>query len=143
MFLSCHVCVFRVNPHSSWLSIKELCARSRCKIWILNDCNWTWTHSHLVHKWTLNYLAKKAKWLRCVVSTYLSSAFDCMFLSCHICVFRVNPNSIVAWMSRNSMLKWLQLDSSPQPLSSQMNTQPFSQTGQMIFQRSCLTFRQL
>ena len=40
--------------------------------------------------------------------------------------FRVNPHSVVAWMSRNSLLKtgaklkfkWLQLDSNPQPLSS-------------------------
>ena len=40
--------------------------------------------------------------------------------------FRVNPQSIVAWMSRNSCskqarnlkFKWLQLNSNPQPLSS-------------------------
>ena len=42
------------------------------------------THNHLVHKRTLNYSANQAKWLSCVVSTYLHSAFDCMFLSCHI-----------------------------------------------------------
>ena len=30
---------------------------------------------------------------------------DCMFLSCHVRVFRVNPHSIVAWMSRNSLLE--------------------------------------
>ena len=51
--------------------------------------------------------------------------------------FRVNPDSIFTWMSRNSLLKtgaksevfkWLQLDSNPQPLSSQTNTQPFGQT---------------
>ena len=28
---------------------------------ILNDCNWTRTHNHLVHKRTLNHLAKLAK----------------------------------------------------------------------------------
>ena len=28
-----------------------------------------------------------------------------MFLSCHVRVFRVNPHSIVAWMSRNSLLE--------------------------------------
>ena len=27
------------------------------------DCNWTRTHNHLVHKRTLNHLAKLAKWL--------------------------------------------------------------------------------
>ena len=31
----------------------------------------------------------------------------------------------------NIWFKWLQQDSNPQPLSSQMNTQPFGQTGQM------------
>ena len=29
----------------------------------------------------------------------------CMFLSCHVRVFRVNPHSIVAWMSKNSLLE--------------------------------------
>ena len=37
-----------------------------------------------VLKWTLNHLAKLAKWLNCVVSSYLYGAFDCMFLSCHV-----------------------------------------------------------
>ena len=27
----------------------------------ISDCNWTRTHNHLVHKRTLNYLAKVAK----------------------------------------------------------------------------------
>ena len=49
-----------------------------------NECNWTRTHNHFVHKQTLNHLAKLAKWLSCVVSTYLYGAFDCMFLSCHV-----------------------------------------------------------
>ena len=54
--------------------------------------------------------------------------------------FRVIPHSMVAWMSMNSLLetgaksevKWLQWDSTPQPLSLKTNTQPFSQTSQMI-----------
>ena len=29
----------------------------------LSDCNWTRTHNHVVHKRTLNHLAKLAKWL--------------------------------------------------------------------------------
>ena len=29
----------------------------------ISDCNWTRTHNHLVHKRTLNHLAKLAKWL--------------------------------------------------------------------------------
>ena len=50
----------------------------------LSDCNWTRTHNHLLYKRTLKYLAKLAKWLSCVVSTYLYGAFDCMFLSCDV-----------------------------------------------------------
>ena len=33
----------------------------------------------LVCKQILNHLAKLNKWLRCVLSTYLHGAFDCMF----------------------------------------------------------------
>ena len=47
----------------------------------LCDCNWTRTHNHLAHKQTLNHLAQLAKWLSCVVSTFLYRAFDGM--SCH------------------------------------------------------------
>ena len=68
----------------SSLNVKELLAWNRHKIWNLSDCNGTQTHNHLVCKWTLNHLAKLAKWLSCVVSTYLYGAFDCMFLLCHI-----------------------------------------------------------
>ena len=42
------------------------------------------SHNHLVHKLTLNHLAKLAKWLSCVVGAYLYGAPDCMFLSCHV-----------------------------------------------------------
>ena len=67
---------FRVNPHYSWLNVKEFLTRSRHKIWTLSNCNWTRTHNHLVRKRTLNHLAELAKWLSCVVSTYLHGAFD-------------------------------------------------------------------
>ena len=42
------------------------------------------THNHLVCKLILNYLAKLAKYLTCVVSTYLYAACECMFASCHL-----------------------------------------------------------
>ena len=48
------------------------------------DCNWTRTHNHVVHKRTLNHLAKLAKWLSWVVGAYLYGAFDCIFFSCHV-----------------------------------------------------------
>ena len=51
---------FRVNPHYSWLNVKEFLTRSRHKIWTLSNCNWTRTHNHLVRKRTLNHLAKLA-----------------------------------------------------------------------------------
>ena len=52
----------------------------------LSDFNWNQTHNHLVHKRTLDHLAKLVNWLSCVVSTCLYGAFDCMFLSCHVCI---------------------------------------------------------
>ena len=45
----------------SCLNVKELLARSMREIGNLSDCNWTRTHNHLVHKRTLNPLAKLAK----------------------------------------------------------------------------------
>ena len=50
----------------------------------VSDCNWTRTHNYLVHKRTLNHLAKLIKWLSCVVSTYLYGVVECMVLSCHV-----------------------------------------------------------
>ena len=83
---SCHVTYAFQSESTLYicLNVKELLARSRREIWSLSDCNWTRTHNYLVHKRTLNHLAKLARWLSCVVSIYLYSAFDCMFLSCHV-----------------------------------------------------------
>ena len=83
---SCHV-TYALQSEStlySSLSVKEFLPRSRLEIWSLSDCNWTRTHNHLVHKGTLNHLAKLAKWLSCVVSTYLYGAF----ISCSHLTFR-------------------------------------------------------
>ena len=41
----------------SCLNVKELLAWSRREIWILSDCNWTWTQNRLVRKRTFNHLA--------------------------------------------------------------------------------------
>ena len=124
----------------SCLNVKELLPRSRREIRNISDWNRIRTHNHLVHERTLNHLAKLAKWLSCIVRTYLYGAFDCMFLSCHL--------RISEWIhtlqlpecqgtpclkqARNLKFKWLQLDSNPQPLSSYTNTKPFSQAGRMI-----------
>ena len=74
------------SPIYSCLNVKELFARSRRHLWRLSDCNETRSHNYFVPKRTLNNLAKLAKLLRCVVSTYLYGAFVCMFLSCQVCV---------------------------------------------------------
>ena len=42
------------------------------------DCNGNLTHNHLLRKQALDHLAKLAKWLSCIVRTYLYGAFDCM-----------------------------------------------------------------
>ena len=87
------------------LIVKELLALSRREIWRWSDCNWTRTQNHLVLKRTLNHLDLRTKWLSVVLSTDLYGAFDCMFWSCHVRIFRVNSHSLVAWLSRNSLLE--------------------------------------
>ena len=104
---SCHV-VYAFQSEStlySCLNVKELLARSRRETWSLNDCNWTRTQNHLVHKRAFNHLAKLAKWLSCVVNTYLYSAFDCMLLSCHERVSEWIHALEFAWMPRNFLLE--------------------------------------
>ena len=61
----------------SYLNVKELLAWSRPEIWRLSDCNWTRIHNYFVHKRTLNHLAKVAKRLSCVVSTFVSHVLYC------------------------------------------------------------------
>ena len=67
-----------------FLNVKELLAQNRNNIWSLSDSNLTWTQNQLVSKRTLNHLAKLTKWLSWVGSTYLCSACDCIFSSCHV-----------------------------------------------------------
>ena len=56
-------------------NVKELLPWKRRDIWSLIDCNGTRTHSHLVHKRTLNHLAKLAKWSSCAVSAFSLAIF--------------------------------------------------------------------
>ena len=72
---------FRVNPLYSCLNGKEFLAWNRRNIGSLSDYNGTLIHNHLVRKRTLTHLAKLAKCLSCVVSTYLYGAFDYMVQS--------------------------------------------------------------
>ena len=70
----------------------------------LSDCNWTRTQNHLVRKITLYHLAKLAEWLSCVLRLILWCIWLYVLLMSRT-RFRVNPQYIVACMSRNSLLK--------------------------------------
>ena len=89
---------FSVNAHPivAWISSNSL-----LDIQSLSDCNRTQTHNHLDGKWKLNHLVKVAKWLSCLVSTYLYSAFDCIFLQSHLTVYSKHNCHLV------SLAKWL------------------------------------
>ena len=106
------VCYYRVTcefeSESTLYSLLE-CQRAPCPnqghIWSLSDSNGVRTHNHLiVRKRTLNNLAKLAKCLSRVVSTYLFSAFDCMLLSYHVRVSKLhsivclNVKELFAWI---------------------------------------------
>ena len=51
------------------------------RLQIFSDWKETRTHNYLVCKRTANHLAKLAKWLSYVVSTYLYDPLDYMFFS--------------------------------------------------------------
>ena len=79
-----------------------------------SDSNEILTHNHLVCKQTPNHSAKLAKWLSCVVSAYLYSAFDCMLLSCHVqikCTVQISTHntaqSLGKWLSVCLPTRWL------------------------------------
>ena len=83
-----------------------------------NDSNGIFTHNHLVRKPTLRHLAKLAKWLCCVVSTYLYDLFGYILLSCHVRVSEwIYVKELLARNRRDisSKCKWQQQDSNPFP----------------------------
>ena len=72
-------------------------------IWMKkSDCNSTQSQNYLVWKRRLNDLAKLANWLSYVLSTYLYWLYVLVMSRMR---FKVNPHSIVAWISRNSLLE--------------------------------------
>ena len=122
------------------MNVEELLAGNRRKIWSSSHRKVTRTHNHLVCKQTLYHLLKLTKWLRWIVSIYLYSAFDCMCLSYHVPISEWIHSLYLpecretrsSKKARYVQFKWLQRDSNPQPLSSEMKTQIFGQTDQMI-----------
>ena len=114
---------FRVNPHSIvCLNVNELLAPCRRHIWSLIDINGIRTHNYLVRKPILNHIAQLAKWLSCVVSTYLYGVFDCILLSCHIqywlYTLRKYQGTPCSKQAPYMKFKWQQWDAIQQPLSS-------------------------
>ena len=57
--------------HPFWVNLVQ-----KLKVVSLIDNNGIRTHNHLIRKRTLNHLAKLAKRLSCVVSTYLYGEID-------------------------------------------------------------------
>ena len=98
-----------------------------CVQWLvfcLSDSNGTRTHNHVVCKRTLNHIAKLAKRLTNVMSTYLYDAFDCMLLSCHVRLSESTLNSVPECQgtpcSKQALylrFKRQQQDWNPKPLS--------------------------
>ena len=90
---------------SNCLNVKELLAQDRCHIWSLSDCNGNRTPNQLVCKQKLNQTDQTGQIIkRCC--EYLSAW--CIWLYVLIMSrtrFRVNPHSIITWLSRNSLLK--------------------------------------
>ena len=78
---------FRENTSGGLLLISIHCAYWNCfqrELTSYCGSSWTRTQNHLVHKRTLNHLAKLANLMRCVVSTYMYGAFGCMLLACRV-----------------------------------------------------------
>ena len=78
------------------LNARELLAWNKCDIWSLSDSKGIWTHNHLVHKRTLNHLAKLVIWLNGWVFVYELSG--CRFESrCCQKTIIWNPFSAFLW----------------------------------------------
>ena len=62
------------------LNVKKILPQNSRDIWSLIDCIESQTHNHLLHKRSLNHLAKLTKWFTWDVSSYMYGAFECIFL---------------------------------------------------------------
>ena len=111
------VCSFHVtyafqseSAHYNCLNVKDILGQSRRVMWSLSDCNWNLTQNHLLRKRTLNHVAKRLKWLSCVVSAYLYGAIDCIFLSCQHVFQRKYPLyncfNVKELLSRSRHVMW-------------------------------------
>ena len=86
------------------LNAKELLAWNRRDIWSLSDSNGIQIHKHLVHKRTLNHLAKLAKNIE-LCCEYLSLWCIWLYVIMSPTRFSVNLHSIVSRMPWNSLFE--------------------------------------
>ena len=97
-------------------------------------------HNLLVLKKTLSQSPKPTKSLSWIMSRYLYRAFECMSLSCHVCIsewihnlYFLECQGTPCWKQEQyHQFKSLQLDSKPQIISFSTKTQPFGQIHQKI-----------
>ena len=61
-------------------------------------------YTSLLNSWWTQIYLKHTFQLFCNKVSNKVANFDCMFISCHVCI-RVNPQSTDAWMPRNSLLE--------------------------------------
>ena len=81
------------------------------------DCDGTWTHKHLVCNETFNHLAKLAKWMSCVVSTYLYGKLNwIVFLSSKL----NHLASYTKWLCDDLQTKWSWMWVPLQPINLQI-----------------------
>ena len=90
MFFSCHIRILETVHTLYLLEFQETLCLKQFKIGSVSDCNWTQTHNQLVHKQTLNGLAKLATWL--VLNDHLISS---------------QLASMAKWLSVRLWINWL------------------------------------
>ena len=90
MFFSCHVRILETVHTLYLLEFQETLCLKQFKIGSVSDCNWTQTHNQLVHKQTLNGLAKLATSL--VLNDHLISS---------------QLASMAKWLSVRLWINWL------------------------------------
>ena len=90
MFFSCHVRILETVHTLYLLEFQETLCLKQFKIGSVSDCDWIQTHNQLVHKQTLNGLAKLATWL--VLNDHLISS---------------QLASMAKWLSVRLWINWL------------------------------------
>ena len=88
----------------SYVNVKELLAQNRCEIWSLSDCNWAQPQPLSLQMNTQPF----SRTGQMIELCFVHLSVWCIWLYVLIMSqtrFKVNPQSIVAWLSRNSLLE--------------------------------------